>query len=147
MEKQSKQQLFAIGGLPVSIPGLFLFLIICTVTIGTIEAQQSTTSKQLWPEIDVYINLKPKVRLYLMGTVSKAVEDGEPRSAQAFEAQIGAHIDYIPNHHVILRTGYRFGTSVGSTDNPYKEQRFLTEQTLLKMLPGKFLLSDRHRED
>lgn len=147
MEEQSKPQLFAIGSLPVSIPRLFLFLIILSGTTGTIAAQPSTTSKQLWPEIDVYINVKPKVRIFLMGTLSKAVEDGEPRNAQTFEAQIGAHVDYIPNQHLVLRAGYRFGTSVGETEAPIKEQRFLTEQTLRRMLPGNLRLSDRNRED
>jgi hypothetical protein len=53
----------------------------------------------------------------------------------------------IPNKHIVLRTGYRFGTSVGDTSTPYQENRFLTEQTLRKMLPGSLRLSDRNRED
>jgi hypothetical protein len=129
-----------------------LFLILAwslPILLGThaATAQQPTTSNQVWPEIDVYINLKPKVRLFLLGTVSRSVEDGEAFNGKAFEAQIGAHIDYIPNQHVILRTGYRYGTSVGDSDSPYKEHRFLTEQTLRKLLPGDVLLSDRNRED
>lgn len=111
------------------------------------KAQEPTTRNEFWPEIDLYIHVKPKVRLYLLGTVSKAAEDGELRNAQGFEAQIGAHIDYIPNDHLILRTGYRYGTSVGDPDDPFKEHRLLTEQTLRKMLPGALLLSDRNRED
>lgn len=109
------------------------------------RAQEATTREEFWPEIDIYINLKPKVRLFLLGTVSKAVEDGELFNAQAFEAQIGAHIDYIPNKHLILRTGYRYGRSLG--DDSYREHRLLTEQTLRKLLPGDLLLSDRNRED
>lgn len=124
---------------------LFLFLVVTGPQ--TARAQQPTTSNELWPEVDVYFNVKPKLRLYLIGTVSRSVEDGERRNADAVEAQIGAHIDYIPNQHVILRTGYRFGTSLGNTDDPYKEHRLLTEQTLRKLLPGDLLLSDRNRED
>jgi hypothetical protein len=77
--------------------------------------------------------------------VSKAVEDGELYNAQAFEAQIGAHIDYSPNKHLSLRTGYRYGRSL--EDDSYREHRLLTEQTLRKLLPGDFVLSDRNRED
>ena len=145
MGRLPNQRQLAIRKWLVVILGLFL----CTVVIGPqpAKAQQSTTSKEFWPEIDVYIHVKPKIRLFFMGTVSKAVEDGELFNAKAFEAQIGAHIDYIPNKHVILRAGYRFGTSVGDVDNPYKEHRFLTEQTLRKLLPGALLLSDRNRED
>ena len=105
------------------------------------------TRKEFWPEVDVYINVKPKVRLYLLATVSKAVEDGELFNAQSFEAQFGAHVDYIPGKHVILRTGYRFGRAVGKNDDGFREHRLLTEQTLRKLLPGDFLLSDRNRED
>jgi hypothetical protein len=112
-----------------------------------VRAQESSTHNEFWPEIDVYINLKPKVRLFLLGTVSKSVEDGELFNAKAFESQIGMHVDYIPNKHFILRTGYRFGTSVGETSEPFKEHRLLTEQTLRKLLPGDLLLSDRNRED
>ena len=129
-------------------PGLGLGLLLFFV-IGTqmARAQEPTTGNEFWPEIDVYINIKPKVRLYLLGTVSKAIEDGELRNGQGFEAQIGVHVDYIPNEHLILRTGYRYGTSLGKSDSPYKEHRLLTEQTLRQLLPGGLLLSDRNRED
>lgn len=129
----------------VLIPGLFLFLF--AISSQATRAQEPATDRQLWPEIDVFINLKPKVRLNLLGTVSRSVEDGEFRNSEAYEAQIGAHIDYIPNEHVILRAGYRFGSSVGSDSDPFKEHRFLTEQTLRTSLPGGLLLSDRNRED
>ena len=127
--------------------GVMLFLFLVVMGAPAVSAQESSTRNEFWPEIDVYINLKPKVRLYLLGTVSKSVEDGELRNAKGFEAQIGAHIDYIPNEHVILRAGYRFGTSVGKTDEPFKEHRLGTEQTLRKLLPGGLMVSDRNRED
>lgn len=126
---------------------LIVFLFFFLIGTQAARAQQPTTRNEFWPEIDVYINLRPKLRLYLLGTVSKSVEDGELRNAQGFEAQIGVHIDYLPNKHVILRTGYRYGTSLGETDEPYKEHRLLTEQTLRKLIPGDLLLSDRNRED
>ena len=124
---------------------VFLFLVLTGTPVA--RAQESTTHQEFWPEIDVYINVKPKVRLYLLGTVSKAVEDGEFRNAQGYEGQIGVHVDYIPNEHLILRAGYRYGTSVGSNSDSFKEHRLLTEQTLRQLLPADFLLSDRNRED
>jgi hypothetical protein len=144
---------FCLGSAPcgcvsaTKIAGLMLFLLVFVIGTPHARAQQSVTRNEFWPEIDVYINVKPKVRLYLLGTISKSVEDGEIRNAQGFEAQIGAHVDYIPNDHIILRVGYRFGTSVGDADSPFKEHRLLTEQTLRKLLPGDLLLSDRNRED
>jgi hypothetical protein len=143
MGRMPKQRQLVIRKSPVVILALFLSVVV----IGPRTAKAQTTSNEVWPELDVYINVKPKIRLYFMGTTSRAVEDGEAFNGTAFEAQIGAHIDYIPNKHVVLRTGYRFGTSVGDSDSPYKEHRFLTEQTLRKLLPGSLLLSDRNRED
>ena len=126
-----------------------LCLLVVAISGQATRAQEPATPLEFWPEIDMYINVKPKVRLYLLGTFGRSLADGEPSNAQAYEAQIGAHIDYIPNKHVILRTGYRFGSSVGSTSDsdPFKEHRVLTEQTLRKLLPGDLLLSDRNGED
>ncbi len=129
----------------VSIPLLFLFLLVLGPRVS--RAQEQTPRREFWPEVDVYVHVKPKVRLYFIGTVSKSVEDGELLNAQSYEAQFGAHVDYIPNEHAILRAGYRYGTAVGGNDDPFKEHRFLTEQTLRKKLPGDVLLSDRNRED
>lgn len=143
METMPKQRQLANRKSLGLIPVLFLFVVV----IVPQPAKAQTTSNEVWPEIDVYVHVKPKIRLYFMATTSRAVEDGEAFNGKAFEAQIGAHIDYIPNKHVVLRTGYRFGTSLGDTDSPYKENRFLTEQTLRQMLPGSLLLSDRNRED
>ena len=128
-----------------SILSVLLFLVLTGAPAAS--AQEATTRKEFWPEVDVYIKVKPKVRLYLIATISKSVEDGELRNAQGYEGQIGVHVDYIPNKHVIFRAGYRYGTAVGSNSDPFKEHRLLIEQTLRKLLHGDFLLSDRNRED
>jgi hypothetical protein len=84
-------------------PLILGLLFTLVIGIQSAKSQQPTTPNELWPEVDVYISVKPKIRLHFMGTASKAVEDGELFNAQAFEAQIGAHVYYIPNDHVILR--------------------------------------------
>jgi hypothetical protein len=126
---------------------LFRALLFSLIVFGALAANAQDTGEQFWPEVNVYVHINEKIRLFLLGTVSKTIEDGELRNSQAFDSQVGAHIDYIPNKHVILRTGYRFGSSVGDTTDPYKEHRIVTEQTLRKLLPGDILLSDRNRED
>jgi len=126
---------------------LCLLCFFAVLVIGTRTGKAQETRKEFWPEVDVYINVKPKIRLYLLGTISKSVEDGELFNAQSYEAQIGAHVDYIPNKHLILRTGYRYGTAVGDNDDGFREHRLIAEQTLRKLLPGDFLLSDRNRQD
>jgi hypothetical protein len=136
-----------LAALSLRVAAPVLFLLFSVIGTQAVTAQQPTSRNELWPEIDVHIDVRPKVRLFLLGTVSKTAEDGEFRHAKGFEAQVGAHVDYIPNQNVVLRTGYRYGTSVGSTDDPFKEHRLVTEQTLRQLLPGDLLLSDRNRED
>ena len=135
----------AIQKILVLISALFLLLLLSDAR--TIKAQEPTTRDEFWPSFEVYINVKPKVRLYLLGTVSKTIEDGELFNAQSYEAQVGAHVDYIPNEHFILRAGYRYGRAVGNNDDGFREHRLLSEQILRKLLPGDLLLTDRNRED
>ena len=145
LEKPPSQRRSAIQKPLVLISGLFLLVLLSDTP--TIRAQEPTTRDEFWPSIEVYINVKPKVRLYLLGTVSKSVEDGELFNAQSFEGQIGAHVDYIPNEHLILRAGYRYGRAIGDRDDGFREHRLLSEQILRKLLPGALLLTDRNRED
>src|SRR5688500_20384027 len=51
---------------------LTMFLFMFTIGTQAVNAQQSDTRNEFWPEIDVYINVKPKVRIYLIGTISKS---------------------------------------------------------------------------
>jgi hypothetical protein len=56
------------------IAALALFLSVFVIGTPPAKAQESDTRNEFWPEIDVYINVKPKVRVYLIGTTSKSVE-------------------------------------------------------------------------
>ena len=103
--------------------------------------QQSEPVKQIWPEVDVYVSLNEKFRLFFLATTTKAEETRDNT-----EAQVGAHLDYHLNKKVSLRTGYRYGFSLGGSD-PYKEHRIVFEQTLRQPLPLDLLVSDRNREE
>lgn len=127
---------------------LLFSLVLLAGSAATANAQDSpATRNEFWPEINVYIKLSPRFRLFFLGTVSRAREGGgSVFGDEPFEGQAGVHLDFIPNKHMILRAGYRYGTSLNGAD-PFKEHRILTEQTFRKALPGKLLLSDRNRED
>ncbi|MCM3902024.1 MAG: DUF2490 domain-containing protein [Pyrinomonadaceae bacterium] len=145
LEKLPSRRRSAIQKPLVLISGLFLLVLLSDTR--TIRAQEPTKRDEFWPSVEVYINVKPKVRLYLVGTVSKTIEDGELFNAQSYEAQIGAHVDYIPNEYLILRAGYRYGRAVGDNDDGFRENRLLADQILRKLLPGDLLLTDRNREE
>ena len=103
--------------------------------------QDSDTVKQFWPEVDIYVPLNEKFRLFFLATTTKAEE-----TRDNLEGQLGAHIDYHVNKKVSLRTGYRYGSSLGEGD-PFKEHRIIFEQTLRQPLPLEVLFTDRNRED
>lgn len=126
---------------------VYVWRLVCFVALAAAfssvaHAQQdSDAAKQFWPEVDVYVPLNEKFQLFFLATTTKAEETRENT-----EGQIGIHIDYRPHKKVILRTGYRYGFSLGGSD-PFKEHRIIFEQTLRQPLPLKVLLSDRNRED
>lgn len=102
--------------------------------------QSEPAKKEFWPEINVYVGLKPKWRLMFLANVTGARE-----TRARTEAQAGVHVDYLWNSTLHFRGGYRY---VFSLDNgSHKEHRILLEQTLRLPLPAKILLSDRNREE
>ena len=122
-------------------------VLVCVVALAaafssdTRAQQDSENAKQFWPEVDVYVPLNEKFRLFFLATTTKAQETKENT-----EGQVGAHLDYQLYRKVSLRTGYRYGFSLGGSD-PFKEHRIIFEQTLRQPLPLEVLLSDRNRED
>ena len=118
---------------------IFAFLVIVSVCAGAQQA--SDTRKELWPEVDVYVPIDEKVRLFFLFAVTRAKETRENT-----EGQFGAHIDFTVNKRLVLRAGYRYGFSLVETD-PFKEHRPILEQTYREQLPLNILLSDRNRED
>jgi hypothetical protein len=126
---------------------LHVWRLVCFVALaaafssGAYAQQDSDAVKQFWPEVDFYVPLNEKFRLFFLATTTKAQE-----TRDNVEGQVGAHIDYHITKKVSLRTGYRYGFSMGGAD-PFEEHRIIFEQTLRQPLPLQVLLSDRNRED
>jgi hypothetical protein len=107
----------------------------------TLRSQEPNNGKEFWPEIDVYVPLNEKVRLFFLFTTTKSEE-----TKSNLEGQLGAHVDYTVNSRLVLRAGYRYGFSIKEVQ-PFKEHRPLLEETLRQRMPLKILLSDRNREE
>ncbi|HKR11706.1 MAG TPA: DUF2490 domain-containing protein [Pyrinomonadaceae bacterium] len=101
---------------------------------------QADTRTEIWSEVDVYVPLDEKFRLFFMIKVNRAEETRDDR-----EVTLGAHVDYNVNKRFTLRGGYRYVFAPG--DNPFKEHRLITEQTFRQDLPLAILVSDRNRQD
>lgn len=118
-----------------------LIALTAALSSGARAQQDPGPTKQFWPEVDVYVPLNEKVRLFFLATTTKAEETRDNT-----EGQLGAHVDYQISRKISLRTGYRYGFSLGGSD-PFEEHRIVFEQTLKQPLSFEVLLSDRNRED
>ena len=120
---------------------IFLVMLIAASNSGARAQQNPPTAKQLWPEVDIYVPLNEKFRLFFLAAVTKAEE-----TKVNTEGQVGAHLDYQFNGKISLRTGYRYGFSLNGSD-PFKEHRMVFEKTLRQPLPLKVVVTDRNREE
>jgi hypothetical protein len=103
-------------------------------------------SDQFWPEVDAFVGLGDRTRLFLLATGSIADPAGGDGGTQFQDMQLGVHLDvtlaprlrpqllkgdWHRNRYLWMRIGYRYGRSLGSADdsNPYRENRGIFELT------------------
>jgi len=121
-----------------------------------LSAQEDETRAEWWPELDAYISLGERSRLYLLATMARNQEE------DLEEAGLGAHIDFfakpfgrpwllhhpdvVKRHYVTLRAGYRYGWDLQDSAR-YREHRLLFDATA-RYLPGaRFVFINRNRLD
>src|SRR5215471_17414481 len=80
-------------------------LMLLTVFLNSpARAQQSETAHEVWPELDIYVPISERFRLFLMASEEKSGEEGSSQ-----KAHVGAHLDYFWKQRWTLRAGYRYG--------------------------------------
>lgn len=106
---------------------------------GAAASAAAADSGQFWPELDAYVSLDDRTRLFLLA--SGSVFGGEFQ-----DMQVGAHLDFtlVPafrsqlrvadwqrHRYLWMRMGYRYGRSLGDTerDDRFREHRALFELT------------------
>jgi hypothetical protein len=133
---------------------LCLMPILCAARL-----QAQDTRNEFWPEVDVYLKLNEKSRLFLFYSATKL----DQRATHA-DGSLGGHLDFytLPlfgrrllqqhtdvarSNSFMLRVGYLFSrTPSGSTD-PFTEHTPTVETHWRFSLPGSMLLTDRNRAD
>ena len=108
-----------------------------------LEAQEDETRWEVWPEVDVWVQLDERWKLYFPVAMSRA------REVDYLEGLVGANVDYRFNHHLSARIGYRYLWAISERDNPdqYQEHRPIAEVTV-RVYPGLGItLLDRNRFD
>jgi hypothetical protein len=111
------------------------------ISFSEVGAQQSDYRKEMWPEVDVFIPLKPKLRLFFMSALTKAEE-----TKDNLEGSVQVSLDYRANKRITLRNAYRYGFSLTGKD-PFKEHRIMFEQIFRQPIPLDIVVSDRNREE
>lgn len=123
------------------IKAVWIIVLVIVLCPGVRGQQEPETRKELWSELDVYVPLDGKFRLFFLVTGNRAEE-----TRKSFETTLGAHLDYNVNERLVLRAGYRYIFAPGEED-PFKEHRIVAEQTFRQHLPLTMLLTDRNRQD
>lgn len=121
-----------------------------------LRAQEDTTRDEFWPEVDAYVKLTDRTRLFFLGTVARN------REVDFAEGMVGAHLDvflaplgrpwlrHTPDvqkrRYLTFRAGYRYAWDLDDREE-YEEHRILFEATARFPPIGRFLAINRNRLD
>lgn len=122
-----------------------------------LAAQDSDSTSEFWPEIDIFLKLNDKARLFGMYTATR------PENLRTYaDGQTGLHIDFygLPplrkrvidyvdaarSKSLMIRAGYLFSRPKNNSGSS-TEHMAIVEATGRAHLPAGLLLSDRNRFD
>lgn len=137
--------------------GLRLAAVAAVLLLGAPLARaQEDTRDEFWPEIDGFVQLDERTRLFLLGSLAKNAD------VDLSEATVGVHADFslapiarkwlrdtpdvLRKRYLSFRVGYRYGWDL-TTPREYEEHRLVFEVTGRFAAPGRTLLSNRNRLD
>lgn len=138
--------------------GTLLLAAVASLASDSGLSQDSETANQFWPELDTYIHLNDRMRIFVQLT-------GTRLGDQTYgDGNLGAYLDYyalpivnLPfgnrkpdaarGKYINFRAGYNYAYSrSGSSDGP-PTNTIVAESTARVPFPGELLLSDRSRFD
>jgi hypothetical protein len=136
---------------------LLLPLLIVVFTAAPVSAQE--TENQFWPEIDAYVRLSGKTRLFFIYSATRlsaanSYSDGKVGGYLDFHAfplfrsrVLQNHRDEARNKSLMIRVGYLLDRTPRGSDQTSITHMPTLEGHVRFLLPGKMLLSDRNRLD
>jgi hypothetical protein len=118
------------------------------------SAQEDRTRWESWPEVDAYVGLNERSRLFLLATSSRN------RGEDLREGMLGAHADLflkpfrrpwlvntpdaVKRHYLTLRAGYRYAWDMAGSSG-YWEHRVLLEGTARFRAVHRLVFINRNR--
>jgi Protein of unknown function (DUF2490) len=124
---------------------------------STASGQDADTTNEFWPEVNVFINLGERSRLFAMYTATRQESLGTYADGQTgiyfdfwtlppFRRRLNSHADLSRSKMLLLRTGYLFSRPKNNS-GAATEHMLTFEATGRMHLPTSLLLSDRSRID
>jgi len=121
------------------------------------RVQADDTRGDFWPEVDAFVGLNDKSRLFLSAAFS------HNRQESYTDLTFGAHVDFFlkpisrpwlrgtpdveKRRYLFFRIGYRYGQGLGDDADAYREHRVVLEATARAHLPGRLVALNRSRVD
>jgi hypothetical protein len=135
---------------------IVLVLVLLAFASNT-SGQDSDSTAEFWPEINIFINLNEKSRIFILGTATKQENLGKYADGQsgvyfdfwafpALRARLLGHADASRSKSLLLRTGYLLSRPKNNS-GAVTEHMLSSEATGRAHLPASILLSDRNRID
>jgi hypothetical protein len=130
-------------------------LALCLLSVGqwTIPAVAQSTGDEFRPELGIYIQEGPLIRLEFVDSFQRK-STGDWRGNFAFYVQTALkpalrrelrdHPDVYRDKYLTMRAGYRYQTPLASGQGAH-EHRGILELTARYKLPWEIVISDRHR--
>ena len=121
--------------------GIALAIGVARPVSAAAQEQEQESSSEVWPEVDVWVKLGPKLTLFFPLSVTRS------RDTEYTEGLVGARVDYRFSRHVSARVGYGYLWSLSDAEPPYREHRPVAEVSLRAYPGASSMLADRTRFD
>jgi hypothetical protein len=136
-----------------------IFFIIILLCFQQFVAQGSSGTKQeVWPEVNLFYKLNDKFRIYALYSATKL------RNSSYTDGGYGIYLDYFTvsrirekfgfnirdstgGYYLWLRAGYLYSSTPPESEDPFKENTFVTEANVRFHLPYEILLTNKNRFD
>lgn len=139
---------------------VFLLVILFWINGNELSAQITTKVQEIWPSVDVYYKVNPKIRFYGTAAGTKMSE------SYYSDGALGVFFDYfsypiasinklikprrpdsLPGKYIWFRLGYQYSATPPSAKDPFKENMLVTEVSNRFYLPWEILMSVKNRFD
>ena len=137
----------------------FVSIIIIVLCSRQLIAQDSSGTKQeVWPEVNLFYKLNDNFRIYALYSATKL------KNSSFTDGGFGIYLDYFTlargreklgfdirdstaGYYLWLRAGYLYSSTPPESEDPFKENTFVTEANVRFHLPYEILLTNKNRFD